>query len=168
MTDTTHGDGGLILGVDPGLSGAFGLYNPKSGMPAGVWDMPTKDYKGKKELDLAFMAYQIEAFALRIALAVIEDVHSMPNQGVASTFKFGVSKGVVMGMLAGFHIPIVLIRPEVWKPSLGLSRNKNESRALATKLFPSHGLHFSRHKDDGRAEAILLALFAARNLKNGK
>ena len=40
---------------------------------------------------------------------VVEDVHSMPKQGVSSTFNFGVSKGIVIGVFAGNNRPITYV-----------------------------------------------------------
>jgi hypothetical protein len=40
---------------------------------------------------------------------------------------------------------------------MGLHSDKGESRALAMRLWPDHGDRFARVKDDGRAEAALIA-----------
>ena len=47
--------------------------------------------------------------------AVVERVHSMPRQGEASTFSFGCSFGVVLGVLGAMGIPFELVAPKVWK-----------------------------------------------------
>ena len=48
--------------------------------------------------------------------------------------------------------------PSAWKKSMGLiGKDKGASRQLATDLYPSWAAMFKRVKDDGRAEAALLA-----------
>jgi crossover junction endodeoxyribonuclease RuvC len=43
-----------------------------------------------------------------------------------------------------------------------LSADKNASRQRAIETWPEHVRTFARVRDDGRAEAALLALFGAR------
>jgi len=97
-----------------------------------------------------------------VEIAIIEDVHAMPGQGVTSMFGFGVSKGLVIGMLHAFKCPVFTVPPAVWKGVYGLSSNKDASRALASKKFPNSSYLWTRKKDDGRAEALLLADFGRR------
>lgn len=92
--------------------------------------------------------------------AAIEDVHSMPDQGIASTFRFGYSAGIIMGVLQALEIPVLRVKPSVWKASLNLSADKSRSLSLAKKLYPRYADLFKRKKDDGRAEALLIAHFA--------
>jgi crossover junction endodeoxyribonuclease RuvC len=89
-------------------------------------------------------------------VCVIEDVHSMPKQGVASSFKFGRGKGVVEGFFAGAGLPLRYVSPSKWKRDLGLTSDKGESRQRALELWPEHGSKFCRAKDEGRAEAALI------------
>jgi len=43
----------------------------------------------------------------------------------------------------------------------GEARDKGASRATATRLFPKFGHYFKRAKDDGRAEAALMAMWGS-------
>lgn len=52
------------------------------------------------------------------------------------------------------------VRPTVWKRALGLGKDKEASRLKAMQLFPSADLR--RKKDQGRAEALLLAVYGFR------
>lgn len=160
----------LILGVDPGLRGALALYDPLADgelfdQVAGVWDMPLRQSKTHKSiLDLPTLALLIKEHAHLIKYAVIEQVSASPGAGVVSMFRFGESLGVVTGMVAAHFIPIIMARPSSWKLAMGLGRDKDESRERVTRLFPSEAHRFSRKKDDGRAEALLLAVFGSRHL----
>ena len=89
-------------------------------------------------------------------VAVIEDVHAMPKQGVASMFKFGRSLGIAEGVLAGNGCSLRYVTPTKWKRALGLNQDKGASRRRAIELWPSKAGLFKRVKDDGRAEAALI------------
>ena len=158
----------LILGVDPGLSGAICFYNPRKNILEYVENFPLRPVKGsktnKKEIDLYNLQKIVAEFAPRTIFAVIEKVNAMPGQGVTSMFRFGQSYGQAQAMVSAFQIPTTLSPPAVWKPMLGLSRDKDESRALASKLFPASKDAFAKKKDDGKAEAALLAYYGVRTL----
>ena len=72
--------------------------------------------------------------------------------------------GVLLGVLASQNIPYTTISPTKWKKSFGLTRDKDASRAAATRLFPANADLFERKKDDGRAEATLIALYGQQLL----
>jgi crossover junction endodeoxyribonuclease RuvC len=91
----------------------------------------------------------------------VEIVHAMPKQGVSSSFNFGMSYGVALGVIGALKIPVVHVSPTKWKKYFGLSADKEEARALAISKWPA-SLHFRRKKDNGRAEAGLLALYGAQ------
>lgn len=151
----------LILGIDPGLSGALAFYDTEKRTLHSVHDMPKTT---AKQIDIPAISFVIEALSPFISFAVIEQVASMPKQGVASTFLFGFCTGVVHGVVNAHGIAAYLVRPAIWKNLMHLSRDKNDSLVLARKKFPNHLEKFAREKDDGRAEAALLAVFGADRL----
>jgi hypothetical protein len=59
-------------------------------------------------------------------------------------------------------IPTFEVDPSTWKKSMHLSADKNASRALASQYFPDSADQWSRVRDDGRAEAALIAYYGAR------
>jgi crossover junction endodeoxyribonuclease RuvC len=93
--------------------------------------------------------------------AMIELVSSMPKQGVASTFKFGRAFGTVLGVLAATGTPYHFVGPGRWKKHFRLSADKEQARALAVRLWPEAAGQFSLKKHHGRAEAALIARYAA-------
>lgn len=161
------------LGIDPGISGAVAIYRPKISK-MWVYDMPVSTRKsGRKEIDAEAFAGIIDMFS-EIKIAVIEEVGAMTyvdqygqrrGQGAASSFAFGKSYGVVLGVLIGLMIPVAPVQPAVWKSLMGLNRDKNLSRLRAMNMFPDLKDSFARKKDDGRAEAALLAHFAVGRFK---
>lgn len=144
-----------VVGIDPGLSGALAFYFPSVPDRVAAEDMPT----AAKMVDLATLAARIQQ--MRPDLAVVEQVASRPGQGVASTFKFGAAYGAILGVLGALQIRTALVTPTTWKRHFGLDSDKEKSRALALRTFAKSPGHFARKKDDGRAEAALLALYGA-------
>ena len=146
-----------VLGIDPGLSGAIAFYFPDAPNLIAAEDMPV----AAGEVDAATLARRIRAF--NPTTAIIEQVGAMPKQGVASTFKFGQSYGTARGVVLALGIPLHQATPGRWKKHYRLDSDKEKSRALALRYWPASA-HFSRKKDDGRAEAALLARFAAETM----
>jgi crossover junction endodeoxyribonuclease RuvC len=154
----------LYMGVDPGLSGAVAVFDPAR-QHLTLLDMPVHSIRvgrGKrKQIDLGELARFVDVYAADVAKATIESVHAMPKQGVSSSFSFGFAAGVVQGVIAAHFIPVQLVTPAVWKRALGLTSDKDASRQLAGRVFARQGDLFRRKKDDGRAEAALLARYGA-------
>lgn len=151
----------MIIGIDPGFSGAIAFLD-KTNLVA-VYDLPLTTVMGRKQIDAEKLKKYIPN-TRGIEYAVIEDVHAMPDQGVVSMFRFGYNAGILFGLLTGLNIKILRVKPAVWKSALGLDSNKKNSLILACKLFPHAENSFARAKDDGRAEAALIAYFAQKSL----
>ena len=153
----------LIYGIDPGFTGAIALYWPGAGTIE-VHDMPVmKNPKGKTIIN-PHGVLDLLANEGGKSLAVIEQVGAMPNQGVSSMFRFGQGLGVVEACAAASKLPLQYVTPAKWKKHFGLTRDKGVSRGLAMQRFPDYASEFSRVRDDGRAEALLIALFAAETM----
>lgn len=155
----------IVLGIDPGVSGAYAIYDTSTGTIFAA-DAPTVG----KDLDAAGFAAEVAKW--RPDRAIIERVGPMPGQGLSSTFRFGVAYGVVQGVVAALRIPVEFATPGKWKAYYGLSSTmppgagrrkdlKEKSRERALHLWPARSELFRRKKDDGRAEAALLAKFCA-------
>jgi crossover junction endodeoxyribonuclease RuvC len=54
----------------------------------------------------------------------------------------------------------MLVRPRAWKKDMGLTADKDESLSMARELWPDAPL--ARKKDNGRAEALLIAEWLRR------
>jgi|AntRauTorcE11897_2_1112592.scaffolds.fasta_scaffold00159_23 hypothetical protein len=156
----------LILGIDPGASGALALYRPADGKLIDVFDMPTHviriNNSDKKRVDPHALSGLVRMWADHIEFAVIEEVSSLPKQGVASTFAFGQAYMAVEMACAAMQVPYYTVTPAVWKRVMKCSGNKDESRRAASRLMPVSADKWARVKDDGRAEAALLAIYGLR------
>lgn len=150
----------LILGIDPGYSGAIARLDTDT-ETLKILDMPiAPSTKGKTELDLHALAEALECPVTAAGcVSVLEKVATMPGQGISSAFRFGEGYGAIQMALVGHGWERNYVTPTVWKKHFKLSKDKGASRALASQRFPGYAQLFSRVKDDGRAEAVLLALY---------
>jgi crossover junction endodeoxyribonuclease RuvC len=145
----------LVLGVDPGQGGALAILDSAGAFQC-VADLPTISDKSLTWIDGAQLRATLRnAIGGRPCRAIVERVSSMPKQGVASSFAFGVAFGSILSVLQAMELPLVLVTPAVWKRSLGLTADKRASLHRARLLFPAADLRLAKH--DGRAEALLLA-----------
>ena len=157
-----------IIGVDPGVSGAIAWLDTQQ-CPAAlrVSDMPVVRVRGKTEISRADL---VNFLTLTLTppdtgapwQAAVEQVSARPGQGVSSMFNFGKSYGTILGVLAALRVPTTLITPQRWRGLVQVSPGKDGSRARAAELFPAQSDLFSRRKDDGRADAALIALALSR------
>ncbi len=159
-----------IIGVDPGLNGAIAILN-KDGVLFIVAEMPKVQLiVNKKKVNRIIpelIAPIINNIPLDKACAMIEEVGAMPGQGVTSMFSFGYSAGLIRGVLCALEIPTELVRPAKWQKTFGLTnKDKGDSRNLAIQKWPAHAKEFSRVKDDGKAEACLIAEYYRQSINN--
>lgn len=101
---------------------------------------------------------------MRPDAAIIELAAPRQDQGVGSAFKFGCGFGMIRGVIAASGVPLHLVPAGKWKRHFGLNSDKEKSRALALHLWPSRSDLFGRKRDHSRAEADLLARYAAERI----
>lgn len=147
-----------IVGIDPGIGGAIAFVTD------GVvecHDMPVIEIRGKRRvcpIGLSILLHRPDY----ISMVVVEHVQGVQGTGATSAFSFGRSFGVVEGVVSGMGLPCELVRPQVWTKALGVSRDKGAHRAAACRLWPAHAKQFERVRDDGRADAALIAHWYAK------
>lgn len=143
----------IYIGIDPGLKGGIAFIDEDGAH--------TEPYT-----DAALQAICRE-FAYEETRCCLEQVHSMPKQGVASTFKFGMGYGYIKGALEAWSVSYQEIPPQRWKKEFGLNSDKAESIEVCRRLFPDVSLRATpkcRTDNDGMAEALLMAEYARRKL----
>ena len=176
-----------IIGIDPGLSGAIALIQADTGELFDVADMPTRKTvtaAGKKAtvIDVPALAETIDdyidhAYGPDHVAIVIEAQSTRPGLAAGSVFKTGYGYGLLVGYATGSGCHVTTIRPQDWKAThnligaggdlKGAARTraiKTASREAAMARFPHHACMFWRIKDDGRAEAALIADAYLRSL----
>lgn len=143
----------FYIGIDPGKKGGIAVIAPTE-----IAVYPYSDDT------LRIVASSLTHEDCRCCL---EQVHSMPQQGVKSTFNLGASYGYIKGVLESFGISYQEIQPQRWKKEFGLNSDKAISIDTCKRLFPSITLRASdrcRVDNDGMAEALLMAEYARRKL----
>lgn len=149
------------LAIDPGLRGALALLI--DGEFASVADMPLGRKKsGRNQVDagaLSDLLVQLKPQVTKL-YCTIELVSAMPGQGVSGMFSMGDSFGVARALAAIHADQVSFVMPGVWKTRMGLNKDKEYSRSCARNMFPAARGFLERKKDEGRAEALLLAAYA--------
>ena len=155
----------IIMGVDPGLSGALAFLDTDSG-DLEILDMPTlkAGTGGKRIIDLDTLAREIDARSDYVRHAFVEAVSTRPGEGAVGAFSFGQGFGALSGIIVANFIPRTFVRPAVWKKALGVPAAKDAARDRASQLLPQHAAQWARVKDDGRAEAALIAYYGSKKL----
>ena len=136
----------IYLGIDPGKKGAIALLDSES-LRVTCHDMP----RTTPELHDLIAGLPI------IKACVLEKLFTGPAMGRVTLCTMFMNFGILKGALMWRDIPFKEVQPSKWKPALGLSKDKNASREMAMQMFPDDADQFKRVKDDGRAEAALLA-----------
>lgn len=123
-----------ILGIDPGKGGGLAVIDSDTHEVIEVTAMP------ETLTDISdFVERHKDA-----GCAYIEIVHSMPKQGVASTFTFGQFYGYVQIAVTCHKIRCIDVLPSKWQTALSMKAKKNEGyeahkrrlKGKAQQLFP--------------------------------
>jgi len=140
-----------IIGIDPGWSGGIAVIDKNS--------VDAYSFSTMTEYDIWKV---ITECCCKDSICYLEKVHSMPAQGVASSFKFGHNYGFVRACVMSTLTPIIDVSPAKWQSALGCltKGDKNVTKARAQQWFPklkvTHGI----------ADALLIAEYGRRIEKN--
>ena len=154
----------VVLGIDPGSkSGAAAIIeytSSDSATQAIAIDLPIVKKGGSSRVSPVGFNQWLQSLNYMPTEAWLEDVHSMPRDGVKSAFAFGHSLGAVEGVIAALSIPYYFVTPTKWqKVILERTAGKNHEfiRAAAVRMFPEVNLQLK--KDHNRAAALLIAFY---------
>lgn len=140
------------IGCDPGKKGSLAIIQAEN--------IKIVPFEGKEYIKHLF------ALDEKDCVAVVEQVHSISKQGLASTFAFGMNFGWILGVFDSAGIPYQLVSPQKWKKEFGCTSDKTTSIEVCKRLFPNVSLKRTercKKDDDGFAEALLMALYAKRH-----
>jgi crossover junction endodeoxyribonuclease RuvC len=151
-----------IAGIDPGIAGAIAVLD-QQGQVLLVEDLPvhhvsrSNSKRLRGELDLHGI---VELLTRRhIAHAFVEQVNSMPKQGVVSGFRFGYAAGSLYGCLVALGIAVTLVPPRRWQGFHHIGGEADAARRRGAQLFPVLAPAIALKKHHNRADALLLALY---------
>jgi hypothetical protein len=148
----------IILAIDPGISGALAFYNSADASCIEVLDMPILNGDVNPHAMWSFILDR------HPDVAIIEQVSPMPKEGVSSVWRFASAFTTAHVVVRLMNIPVVMVPPAKWKRSMNLKggkEGKEQARKRAIEAFPSCAQNFHLKKHHGRAEAAMLAVYAA-------
>jgi len=155
---------GRIVGIDCGASGAIAVLRESECV--GLFDMPMIQVGTRMEYNARAMAkLVIDDLELGASdLVAIEHVHPNGKNGAVGAFKFATGYGIWLGIIAACDLRLERVTPQRWRKAMleGLPKGKGASFQRALELFPDQASFLTRKKDDGRAEALLIAEYARR------
>lgn len=160
-----------VIGIDPGLTGAIAHYDVDS-TALTVEDVPIfilpRGTSKKRHVDLLGVSRIVDNFVGLAPgpapVAYVERVGARPGEAPAYAFDFGRTTGILLGVCAAHFLRIEQVTPASWKNALKVPASKDGARARASQIFPRYSHLWARAKDDGRAEAALIAFYGAQQL----
>lgn len=150
-----------VIGIDIGVTGALALVSPEGALIE-VADMPAlhDGPKGRASVNAALLAEIIARWHARSAF--VEFVGARPGEGAVGAFAFGRARGVIEGTCGALGVSVKFITAPSWKRAVGIPPGKDgakdAARSEAIRRWPDRAALFARVKDDGRAEAALIAV----------
>lgn len=111
----------VYIGIDPGKSGGICTYNTSDN---------TVDFvKMPDTIHDVVMVLSVIKHGYTDVKVVLEKVHSMPGQGVASTFTFGQGYGQLQGVVAALGLQCIEVLPNKWMKCIGsMPKDKSERK----------------------------------------
>lgn len=165
----------LTIGIDPGINGAIAVID-HNGLPR-VHDMPIRAKKGtgkvRNEIDPKGLQRVLRELvpADETALVVMEQMHAFMGAGVrvgsmASQASLAATKAVIVAICELNDLDVMFVTPREWQALYGIKTTQSEttkvqSLRIARQLFGMEWL--ARAKDDGRADALLIARYGQRH-----
>jgi len=159
----------IIVGVDPGLTGAIAAIGHR-GEFLHVDDIPTMQRmagpaKGRVMNQVNWGATRemlqlwLEPYGRNEIHAVIELPIAFPGQDVRSVAASHLTAGHLEGVVHSLYLAHTLVPPREWKQAMKLTSSKEQARASAIRRWPDAAPMLSRVKDHNRAEALLIACY---------
>lgn len=148
-----------FIGIDPGKKGAMAImgYSNTTGERYMMKIIPFDPQEYIK------MLKQFNG-----ATVCIEQVHSLPREGVKSVWSFGQTYGWLLGVLDAVGLSYQTVPPNLWKKDFSLLRTeKKQSIEVCKRLFPGIELRRTdkcRTDDDNMADAALICEYARRHM----
>ena len=158
-----------FVGVDPGLSGAFGVIDGEHiyGIPIPTFWYTLKSGKRRRQYD--FIAIRKILEVRKDAIVRIEEQFPFPGQGVVSQFTTGFGYGLLLGLLCGLDITTKMVHAKVWEKEFfkraSEKTTKEQALEVVKVLYPNIDLYSSERSTvphTGIVDAVLIAEYGRR------
>ena len=174
-----------VLGIDPGVNGAFVALSMKAKLVAvvpfplisttkvntrkGQSGTRIERFYDRKEL-LGFLKVFKNTLNEMETVAYLEQASSRPGEGSATSFKFGDCYGQLKMALTSLNIPIISVTPQSWCREMhkGVSVHdsaKKRSLEAFQMIFTEFCDRRAKRPADGIVDAGLIAEYGRRRLK---
>lgn len=161
----------IVLACDPGIRGALARLTPAGELA--VHDMPIRQAKRtgkvKNEIDASGLQKLVRKLvgADEAALVVMEDLNTFAGGSVQTMGSLEATKAVIRTVMELNRLDVAFISPRAWQSFYSIKKKpgsdtKQQSLELARKLYGRDYCPLQKH--DGRADAILIARYAQKNL----
>jgi hypothetical protein len=121
-----------IIGIDPGVEGAFALLEDNE--LCNVWDIPTYGDGAKRRLNVNYFASLIRN--QNAQWAFIERAQAMPGQGSSSGFLYGRVTGALEATVMLCALPLELVEASKWKKHFGLKGGDKDKLIVDALALP--------------------------------
>lgn len=151
-----------FAGFDPGLKGGFAIVGEKAEILFQS-PMPVIKLSGKSSIDFRKISSILKDYDPD--LTVIERVHSMPGQGVSSTFTFGMGFGGLIGVCSALDYSFMLALPGEWQSKIlqGIDKKLKKARSI---VYCQDRYPAAEVRHDGIADALCIALYGRHQALN--
>ena len=154
----------IYVGIDPGQSGGMAFIQNNKVIALTPMILAGKFIDVRKTAE-----YINDILNFENTVACIEKVHSMPGQGVSSSFKFGFVTGTMHGIIGTLGISLHLVTPQKWKKEIleGTAKDKQAAADFCARVYPDVNLlatERSRVPHSGMVDALCIARYASLNL----
>ncbi|CAH8375631.1 unnamed protein product [Eruca vesicaria subsp. sativa] len=165
-----NSDSSCVIGVDPDMSGALALLRINhvlGSSEAQVFDTPHLPVlvgtRVRKRFDAKSIVELIRSLDIPSgSTAFLEQSTPFPKDGKQGWYSGGFGYGFWIGTLVASGFSVVPVPSALWKRHFQLAggnSTKDDSRRVASELFPLLSSQLKRKKDHGRAEALLIAAY---------
>ena len=153
-----------IVSIDPGAYGALvAIYNDGDV----EYECMPMTLSKHRVVDAIRVGEFIDRISHTDVIIVWENVHSFPGQGVASSFKFGLQTGLVVGAAIsrasgnGVLVSQHKVQPKAWKQHFDLLKTKKEAAiAKMEEILPNHDFSgLNKAALSGVADAYLIGKY---------
>jgi hypothetical protein len=163
----------LIIGHDPGVSGAFVVIDEDRNLHG--WALvPTYKDKTRNRVDVSQVISWLRPFALEGAILVTERVGPRPGDTPTTAWTFGAAEASVLAAAEALGLPVHYVAPQKWQAAVlvGLPRKGRESIKRSAVLWARDSMPGLRDclrtkKNSGVADAACIAELGRRKWRGG-
>lgn len=155
----------IYLGIDPGLKGALAAVR-EDGCLLYVDDTPSAKVTRGNDYVVGAMVSLARVASIHgdVAAVGIELQGARPGEHRGSGVKIGRGQGIWEGIVAALGYGYQIVAAGSWKRTAAIASGspKGASRLAASQRWPEQADLFARVRDDGRADAALIAYHVMR------